>query len=70
MTKQSYERNYLAALNAAEMIRGHVEVGISPEDVCETDKQGLREYHKACKRVASKLETLANKYKQKADRLK
>lgn len=52
----------LAALNAAEMIRGHVEVGLNPEDVDEDNEQGLEEYKKACIRISKHLEKIAMKY--------
>lgn len=52
----------LAALNAAEMIRGHVEAGLNPEDVDEDNEQGLEEYKKACIRISKHLEKIAMKY--------
>lgn len=64
MTEKTKERTQLALLNAAEMIRGHVEWGgIFPEDVNEEDEDGIQEYAKACERAAKMIETIAKKYK-------
>lgn len=63
MTKETKRRMYTAAMNAAEMIRGHVEVGLDAEDVGELDDDGVFEYGRSCERIANQIETLANKYK-------
>jgi predicted transcriptional regulator YheO len=63
MNAKAKERMRTAAENAAEMIRGHAEVGLQPEDVNELDEKGLMEYNKACERVAKYLNKLAEKYK-------
>ena len=63
MTDKTKQRIKLAYLNASEMIRGHVEIGLFPDDVDEDDEKGLQEYKKACERVAKKLEKLAQKIK-------
>ena len=65
MTDKNKQRMRLAILNAAEFIRGHVECGLSPEDVNEDDEKGLEEYHKACLRVEKILNTIHNKYVNK-----
>jgi len=65
MTQKNKERLALALDNAAEMIRGHVEVGLFPEDVNEEDEKGLAEYGKATERAFKMISTLANKYKLK-----
>jgi hypothetical protein len=63
MTKETKERTRLALLNAAEMIRSHVEWGgIYPEDVDEENEDGLIEYAKACERAEKLILTLANRY--------
>jgi len=64
MTRKNRERLALALDNAAEMIRGQVEVGLEPSDVGESDNNGLREYSKATDRAYKLIITLANKYKQ------
>jgi len=63
MTKENKKRLKVALDNAAEMIRGHVEVGLFPEDVNEKDQEGLMEYAKATERAFKMITTLANKYK-------
>jgi hypothetical protein len=63
MKKENRKRLKCALDNAAEMIRGHSEVGLSPEDVSEVDEAGLREYVKATQRAFKMITTLANKYK-------
>jgi len=63
MTEQNKERLVLALENAAEMIRGHVETGLFPNDVAEEDEEGLREYDKAAERACKMITTLAKKYK-------
>ena len=63
MTDKTKLRMVAAAENAAEMIRSHVEVGLEPEDVNEVDEKGLKEYQKACNRVALMLADIANKYR-------
>ena len=40
MTENNKERLNLALLNASEMIRGHVEIGLEPSDVAEEDEKG------------------------------
>ena len=62
MTDKNKKRLNLALLNAAEMIRGHVEIGIEPEEIDELDDNGLAEYQKACFRAFKLIETLAKKY--------
>lgn len=62
MNEINKERTRLALLNASEMIRGHVECGMFPEDVCEKDEKGLKEYEKACTRAAKMIEKLSNRY--------
>jgi beta-glucosidase/6-phospho-beta-glucosidase/beta-galactosidase len=63
MTKETKERTRLALLNAAEMIRSHVEWGgIFPKDIGEEDEEGVRKYAKACERVSKMIEKLANRY--------
>ena len=56
---------YLACINASELIRGHVESGLYPEDVNELDEKGLEEYSIACARIAKKLDKISLKYKIK-----
>lgn len=63
MKEKTKERMRLAILNAAEMIRGHVEIGLFPEDINENDEEGLKEYGKACIRVSRILDKLSNRYK-------
>lgn len=63
MTKENKKRLRLAALNASEFIRSHVESGLSPEDVSEKDEKGLMQYRKACEKIADKLNRIADKYK-------
>ena len=63
MTPKNKERLMCALDNAAEMIRGHVEVGLEPEDVGEDDEVGLEEYAKATQRAFKMITTLANKYR-------
>ena len=63
MKKETKERIKLALLNDAEMIRGHVEEGLSPEDVGEKSEKGLNEYTKACEKACKMIEKLADKYK-------
>ncbi len=63
MTPKNKQRLALALDNAAEMIRGHVEVGLFPEDVSEEDENGLKEYAVACERAYERILTLSNKYK-------
>ncbi len=63
MKAETKRRMRLALLNASEMIRGHAEVGIFPEDVSEDDEKGLYEYVKACERVSKMIERLSYKYK-------
>lgn len=63
MKKETRDRTRLALLNAAEMIRGHVEWGgIFAEDIGEVDEDGVQEYAKACERASKLIETLANRY--------
>ena len=62
MTNETKNRMNLALLNAAEFIRGHVEVGLDPEDVSEVDEKGLQEYAKASERAFKMITTLANRY--------
>ena len=64
MTNVNRDRLCLALNNAAEMIRGHAEVGISPSDVNEEDEKGLKEYVKSCERAAKCIERLSKKYEQ------
>jgi hypothetical protein len=64
MKEKNKERLYNALTTAAEMIRGHVECGIFPEDVGEEDEQGLAEYQKACERAKKMILTLAKKYQK------
>lgn len=63
MKTENKQRLCLALHNAAEMIRGHAEVGLSPEDVAEKEESGVYEYAKACERAAKMITTLANKYR-------
>ena len=63
MTPKNKERLALALDNAAEMIKGHVEGGLFPEDVGEENHKGLQEYTKACNRAFKMITTLANRYK-------
>ena len=63
MTEETKRRMRAAYTNAAEMIRGHAEVGLEPEDVNEINEEGLVKYSKACDKVAKKLDKLAEKYK-------
>lgn len=63
MTEKYKKRMFLAATNAAEMIRGHAESGLEPEDINEVDENGITEYVKACTRIAQQIEKLAKKYK-------
>lgn len=63
MTIKNKERLHLALLNAAELIKSHSEVGLEPDDVSESDEDGLEEYGKACNRAAKLIMTLAKKYK-------
>lgn len=65
MTDKTKERMMLALWNASEMIRGHVEVGLEPEDVNEEDENGLSEYHKATLRAAKMISKLAERYRVK-----
>ncbi len=44
MTNNNKKRLALALDNAAEMILGHVEVGLEPEDVSEKTEEGLDEF--------------------------
>ena len=62
MTDKNKERLYQTLSTAAEMIRGHVEGGIFPEDVNEKDQKGLIEYDKAAQRAYKMITTLAIKY--------
>ena len=61
MNEVNKERTRLALLNASEMIRSHIECGIFPEDVCEKDEKGLKEYGKACIRASKMIEKLSIK---------
>lgn len=65
MTNKTLERMALAAANAAEMIRQHVEVGLTPDDVDEDDDDGLMQYSKACEKIAKHLKKLSNMYVNK-----
>ncbi len=62
MTPENKKRLKNALSTASELIRGHGEVGLSPEDVGEKDQKGLDEYIKATGRAAKMITTLANKY--------
>ena len=62
MTDKNKLRLNLALMNASEIIRGHVEVGIDPEDLGKLDESGLEEYSKACERACKLIEKLAKKY--------
>ncbi len=62
MTNKTIERMALAAANAAEMIRQHVEVGLEPDDVDEDDMDGLMQYSKACEKIADHLDKLSERY--------
>lgn len=63
MKKETKERTRLALLNAAEMIRSHVEWGgIFAEDINEEDEDGIQQYAKACERASKMIEKLANRY--------
>ncbi len=64
MTPENREKLALALDNAAEMIRGHVETGLFPEDVNEKDEEGLEGYAKACDRASKLILTLSKKYKK------
>lgn len=63
MKTENKQRVILALRNASEMIRQHVEIGLSPDDVNEEDEAGLREYEKACERASKLIESLAKKIK-------
>jgi len=62
MTGETKRRMNLAALNAAEMMRGHAEVGFIPNDIGELDEYGVIEYGRACERIALQIDKLAKKY--------
>lgn len=62
MTPENKIRLKRALNNAAEMIRSHAEVGLSPEEVGEVDYKGLQEYVKATQRAFKMITTLSNKY--------
>lgn len=62
MTQENKRRLNLALLNASELIRGHCETGIAPDEVCEETEEGLKEYIRACERASKLIYTLAKKY--------
>ena len=65
MTQENKERLKSALENAAEMIRGHAENGLFPQDVGEISEKGLNEYVKACNRAYKQILNLAKKYETK-----
>lgn len=65
MKVENRKRLNMALLNAAEMIRGHVEVGLFPEDVSESNQEGLEEYRKATIKASKMIETLAKELLEK-----
>lgn len=69
MKNKTRERTALALENAAEFIRGHVEAGLSPEDVDEVNEKGLEEYRKACIRASKKILTLMKREINKNERI-
>lgn len=62
MKAETKRRINLALLNAAEFIRQHGEIGLSPEDVGEVDEKGLELYSKACDKAFVIIEKIAERY--------
>ena len=63
MTDRNRERTYAALTNAAELIRGTVEGGVSPDEIGEDDEAGLQEFRKAADRAYRLIMNLAKRYK-------
>lgn len=62
MTKKNRQRTFRALTNAAELIRGTIEGGVSPDEIGEEDEKGLEEFRKATDRAYRLIMTLAKKY--------
>lgn len=64
MTDENRKRLAMSLDNASEFIRQHVESGLEPEDINESDEEGLESYKKACYRASKLIDTLSKKYKK------